>query len=112
MKRKRLVELDIKQRKKVAKKAVAIAKSMTYDRLYQKLATKEGEKEVFKQVRARQRKSRDLGVVRCIKYENGKVLSENAEIKVRWNRYFSKLLNDEVMVDFRSRERESVDNLL
>jgi len=50
--------------------------------------------------------------VRCIKDENGKVLSEDAEIKVRWKRYFLKLLNDEVMVDSRSRERESSENLL
>jgi len=38
--------------------------------------------------------------VRCIKDENGKVLSEDAEINVRWKKYFSKLLNDEVMEDF------------
>jgi len=68
---------------KVAKKAVTVVKSMTYDRLYQKLGTKEGEKEVFKLARARERKIRDFGVMRCIKDENGKVLSEDAEIKVR-----------------------------
>jgi len=45
-----------------------------------------------------------LGVVRCIKDENGKVLSEDAKIKERWQRHFSKLLNGEVMEDFQSRE--------
>jgi len=34
-------------------------------------------------VRARKRKTTDLGVVRCIKDENDKVLSENAIIKER-----------------------------
>jgi len=72
--------------KKAAKKAVAVVKSMAYDRLYQKLGTKEGEKKVFKLARARERKTRDLGVMRCIKDENGKVLSKDAEIKVRWKR--------------------------
>jgi len=69
--------------KKVVKKAVAVAKSMAYDTLYQKLRTKEGEKEVFKLARARERKTRELGVVRCIKDKNGTVLFEDAEIKVR-----------------------------
>ena len=46
---------------------------MAYDRLYQKLGTKECEKEVFKLARARERKIRDFGVMRCIKDENGKV---------------------------------------
>ena len=94
-----------KAAKKVAKKAMAVAKSMAFDRLYHRLETKEGEEEVFKLTRVRERKTRDLGVVRCIKDENGKVLSENAEIKERWQRYFSKLLNGEVMEDFQSKKR-------
>jgi len=69
--------------KKVAKRAVAVAKSLTFDRLYHRLGTKEGEKEVFRLARARARKTRDLGVVRCIKDEDGKVLYEDVEIKER-----------------------------
>ena len=95
-----------KAAKKVAKKAMAVAKNLAFDRLYHRLETKEGEKEVFKLARARERKTRNLGVVRCIKHENGKVLSEDAEIKERWHMYFFKLLNGEVMEDFRSRGRE------
>jgi len=79
--------------KKLAKKVVAIAKNKTYDRLYQKLETKEGEKDVFKLVRARERKTRDLGCVRCIKGEDGRVLVEEAEIRDRWRSYFSGLFN-------------------
>ena len=62
-----------KATKKVAKKAIVVAKSMAYDRLYQKLETKEGEKEVFKLERAKERRTRDLGFVKCIKDENGRV---------------------------------------
>jgi len=46
---------------KIAKKVVVVAKSMAYDRLYQKLETKECEKEVFKLARAREKRTRDLG---------------------------------------------------
>jgi len=62
---------------------VAVAKSKAFDRLYHRLKTKEGKKEVFKLARARERKAKDFGVVRCIKDENGKVLSEDAKIKER-----------------------------
>ena len=65
---------------------------MTSDRFYQRLETKEGEKKIFKLTRARDRRTRDLGVMRCIKDENGKVLSKDAEINERWQRCFSKLL--------------------
>jgi len=47
-----------KAAKKVAKKAVVVAKSMAYDRLYQRVETKEGEKDVFKLARARERTTR------------------------------------------------------
>ena len=63
--------------KKVVKKAVAVAKSVAYDRLYHRLESMEGEKEVFKLARTRERRSRDLGVVMCIKDENGEVFSED-----------------------------------
>ena len=72
-----------KAAKKVAKQVVAATKSRAHDKLYQKLETKEGEKVAFKLARARERRTRDLGVVRCIKNKNGKVLSEDAEIKGR-----------------------------
>ena len=59
------------------------------------LGTKDGEKEVFKLARASERKTRDLGVVRCIKDEEGKVLTEDVEIRERWQIFFAKLLNGE-----------------
>jgi len=38
---------------------------------------------VFKLARARERKTRDLGCVRCIKGEDGRVLMEETEIRKR-----------------------------
>jgi len=96
-----------KAAKKVVKKAVTVVNSMAHDRLYQKQESKKCEKEVLKLERARERKRRDLGVVICIKDENGKVLPDDAEIKERCQRYSFKLLNSGVMEDFRSSERES-----
>jgi len=79
---------------------------MAFDRLYHRLETKEGEKKVFKLARVKERKTRDLGVLRCIKDENGKMLSKDTEIKERWQMYFSELLNEEVMEDSHSRDKE------
>ena len=39
------------------------------------------------------KKSRDLGCVRCIKGEDGRVLVEETKIRERWRSYFSRLLN-------------------
>jgi len=103
---KEISRVRYKAAKKIAKKAIAVAKSIAYNSLYQKLETKKGEKEVFKLARARERRTRDLGVVRCIKDEDSKMLSEDVEIKERWQRYFSKLLNKEVTEAFRSKEAE------
>jgi len=70
------------------------------------LETKEGEKEVCKLVRARERSTTDLGVVRCIKVKNGRVLLGDAKIKGKWQRYFFRLLNGEASEDLRSTSRE------
>jgi len=80
---------------KVAKKAVALAKNNAYERLYQKLETKEVEKHVFKLARTREKKTRDPTCIRCIKGEDGKVLVEEVEIRERWRSYFSRPFNGE-----------------
>jgi len=90
-----VVEATYKVAKKLAKKAVAIAKNNAYERLYQRLETNEGEKDVFRLTRAGEKKARDLGCVRCIKDEDGKVLVEETEIKETWRSYFARLFNGE-----------------
>jgi len=67
--------------KKEAKKAVVVAKDNAYEKLYQRLNSKEGESEVFKLARARERRTRDLSSVRCIKDEDGTVIVEDAKVK-------------------------------
>ena len=65
-----------------------MAKNITYERLYHKLETKECEKKVSKLIRIRERITRGLGHVRCIKDENDKVLVQEVEVKDRWKSYF------------------------
>jgi len=88
-------EATYKVTKKLVKKAVTVAKNNAYERLYQKLETKEGEKDVFKLARAKEKKSRELGCVRCIKCEDSRVLVKETEIRERWRSYISRLLNGE-----------------
>ncbi|KAM1607617.1 hypothetical protein ACFX1Z_028180 [Malus domestica] len=61
--------------KQEAKKAVREAKLAVYDDMYKRLDTKEGELDIYKLSRAREKKTRDLNQVRCIKDEDGKVLA-------------------------------------
>ena len=60
-----------------------------------RLNSKGGENEIFKLAKARERQTRDLSSVRCIKDEDGRVLVEDAKVQERWQGYFCKLFNRE-----------------
>ncbi|KAM2120441.1 hypothetical protein ACFX1Q_018374 [Malus domestica] len=70
--------------KQEAKKAVREAKLAAYDDMYKRLDTKEGELDIYKLARVREKKARDLNQVRCIKDEDGKVLATENAVKDRW----------------------------
>ncbi|GJN26930.1 hypothetical protein PR202_gb14897 [Eleusine coracana subsp. coracana] len=53
--------------KRAAKRAVSVAKGQTYDNLYQRLSTKEGEKDIYRMARIREQKTRDINQIKCIK---------------------------------------------
>ncbi|XP_020266044.1 uncharacterized protein LOC109841488 [Asparagus officinalis] len=80
--------------KEEAKKAVTKAKNKAFGDMYEELDTKEGEKVLFRLDNMRERSSKDLNQVRSIKDEEGQVLVEETDIKLRWRRYFDKLLNE------------------
>jgi len=65
--------------------------------LYPKLQTKEGENEVFKLVRVRERRIGDFGNARYIKDKDGKILVEEVEIKEKQQMSISKIFNGEVL---------------
>lgn len=81
--------------KKKAKKSVSEARGKAYENLYHRLDTKEGEKDVYKIAKLRERKTRDLNQVKCIKDETGRLLVKDHEIKDRWSEYFDNLFNRE-----------------
>ncbi|GJW58458.1 retrovirus-related pol polyprotein LINE-1 [Tanacetum coccineum] len=82
-----------KAAKKEAKLAVAKAKEKAYENLYKRLDSKEGENDIYKISKARERRKMDLGSVRFIKDEDGRsIISEDA-IRRRWKEYFFALFS-------------------
>ncbi|AQK62958.1 Retrovirus-related Pol polyprotein LINE-1 [Zea mays] len=79
--------------KKSAKRAVSRARGQAYDDLYQRLDTKQGEKDIYRMAKIRERKTRDVNQVKCIKDEANQLLVKSEEIKNRWKEYFNKLFN-------------------
>jgi hypothetical protein len=74
---------------------VSEARGQTYMELYRKLDTKDGENDVYKMAKLRERKTKDFNQVKCIKDEADRLLVKDEEIKNRWREYFDKLFNDE-----------------
>ena len=69
-----------------------VAKGKTYDDMYQRLDTKEGEKDIYRMARIRERKTRDINQIKCIKNGTDRLLVKD-EIIDRWREYFDKLFN-------------------
>ena len=68
---------------KEAKKAIQNTRAKTYKEVYENLDTKVIENDIYKIARIRERKTRDLCIVRCVKDEDQKVLVRGEEIKKR-----------------------------
>jgi hypothetical protein len=66
-----------------------------YDELYQRLDMKEGEKDIYRMAKSRERKTRDIIQVKCIKDATERLLSKDEDIKNRWREYFDKLFNED-----------------
>ena len=96
------------QKKSNAKKAVAMVKGRAYDDLYARLETKEGEKELYRLARQRDRTGKDVQHLRVIKDENSNVMVNLKAVLKRWKEYFEKLINEENNRDSRTEEAEVV----
>ena len=99
----KILKRSIKKSK--AKKAVAMAKGRVYDDLYARLETKEGEKELYRLARQRDRAGKDVQHVRVI---NGNAMVNLKAVLKRWKEYFEKLMNEENNRDPRTEEAEVV----
>jgi hypothetical protein len=86
---------DYKIAKRVAKRAVSVAKGQVYNGLYQWLGTKEGKKDIYRMARICERKIRDINQIKCIKDGTDRLLVKDEEINDRWREYFDKLFNGE-----------------
>jgi len=60
--------------KKEAKKTVQNARAKVYKEMYEKFNTKEVEKNIYRIARIREKKTRDLCIVRSVKDKDQKVL--------------------------------------
>ncbi|XP_046963282.1 uncharacterized protein LOC124532423 [Vanessa cardui] len=78
-----------------AKKVVAVARAKAQERLYNSLNSPRGQKDLYRITKERERRSRDITYIKCMKDEAGKVLCKDEEIKERWKVYFEKLMNEE-----------------
>ena len=85
-----------------------MAKGRAYNDLYARLETKEGEKELYRLARQRNRAGKDVQNVRVIKDENGNVMANSEAVLKRWKEYFEKLMNEENNRDPRTEEAEVV----
>jgi hypothetical protein len=79
--------------KKTVKRAVSEAMGQMYDGLYQRLGMKEGVKGIYRMVKSRERKTRGIIQVKCIKDATERLLTKDEDIKNRWREYFDKLFN-------------------
>ena len=72
---------------------MAKAKESTYNDIYDKLDSREGQNIIYKLAETRERRTRDLTDITYIKDCNGTILTDDDEIKARWNESFETLLN-------------------
>ena len=97
-----------KEKKSKAKKAVAMAKGRAYDDLYDRLEKKEGEKELYRLARQRERTGKDVQHMKILKDENSNVMVNSETVLKRWKEYFEKLMNEENDGELRTEEPEVV----
>ena len=97
-----------KEKKSKVKKAVAMAKGCAHEDLYARMETKEGEKELCRLARQRDRRGKDAQHLRVIKDENGNVLVSSEAVLKRWKEYFEKLINEKNNRNPRTEEAEVV----
>ncbi|KAK3566609.1 hypothetical protein QTP86_001484, partial [Hemibagrus guttatus] len=77
------------------KREVSKAKQKAYEELYTRLDTREGEKDLYRLARQRDRDGKDVQQVRVIKDRDGRVLTSEESVQRRWKEYFEDLMNEE-----------------
>ncbi|KAK3554833.1 hypothetical protein QTP86_000492 [Hemibagrus guttatus] len=86
---------EYKELQRSVKREVSKAKQKAYDELYTRLDTREGEKDLYRLARQRDRDGKDVQQVRVIKDRDGRVLTSEESVQRRWKKYFEELMNEE-----------------
>ncbi|KAK3521277.1 hypothetical protein QTP70_003124 [Hemibagrus guttatus] len=86
---------EYKELQRRVKREVSKAKQKAYDELYTRLDTREGEKDLYRLARQRDRDGKDVQLVRVIKDRDGRVLTSEESVQRRWKEYFEELMNEE-----------------
>ncbi|KAK3526392.1 hypothetical protein QTP70_025421, partial [Hemibagrus guttatus] len=85
---------EYKELQRRVKREVSKAKQKAYDELYTRLDTREGEKDLYRLTRQRDRDGKDVQQVRVIKNRDGRVLTSEESVQRRWKEYFEELMNE------------------
>ncbi|KAK3542907.1 hypothetical protein QTP70_006530 [Hemibagrus guttatus] len=86
---------EYKELQRRVKREVSKAKQKAYDELYTRLDNREGEKDLYRLARQRDRDGKDVQQVRVIKDRDGRVLTSEESVQRRWKEYFEELMNEE-----------------
>ncbi|KAK3525604.1 hypothetical protein QTP70_000427 [Hemibagrus guttatus] len=86
---------EYKELQRRVKREVSKAKQKAYDELYTRLDTREGEKDLYRLARQRDRDGKNVQQVRVIKDRDGRVLTSEESVQRRWKEYFEELMNEE-----------------
>ncbi len=84
-----------KEKLRIAKRAVAMAKGRSSTEWSHNIDTAEGKQKMFKMAKWSKEERKDVIGARYVKDEHGNIKVEEADIMQRWKRYFSELLNEE-----------------
>ncbi|RXN38888.1 Retrovirus-related Pol poly LINE-1 [Labeo rohita] len=86
---------EYREMQRKVKVEVAKAKQRAYEDLYARLDSKEGEVDLYRLARQRDRDGKDVQQVRVIKDRDGNVLTDARRVMGRWKEYFKELMNEE-----------------
>ncbi|KAK3554979.1 hypothetical protein QTP86_002411 [Hemibagrus guttatus] len=86
---------EYKELQRRVKREVSKAKQKAYEELYTRLDTREGERDLYRLARQRDRDGKDVQQVRVIKDRDGRVLTSEESVQRRWKEYFEELMNEE-----------------
>ena len=99
-------KLAYKTARKQAKREVAKTRNKAYEEMYKKLETKEGENEVFKIAKQRNRQIKNVQQVRVINSKTEEILMKEKKVKQGWKEYFENLLNHKNLRERREKRTE------